>query len=1165
MPRTNLNLQPVCDIYFGIYTKGANVKKHKAFIQKTIDSHRGTSHARRTRQMANHPVISAAALFGLLGLAAVPTYAKFDIPTGANPSPLFGATPFSQKLLMFEEFGPQPLPTSAAAHSLPAPGGCNGPANPSAYTGLLDTFLSQPLFPAPQEQANTGSGNPWAANISTCLGRTVTGVLEGRPPGADFAHQRWSEFPATPEAGAVYFQTAQAGARPNGGIRDSLQLHGYALGEFGPGGLYHNTTGFPGFDGTTSGIKISFHTETDPAKSWPVQDPQHVWTFDGTLPPKLLMAPYATTILNRHYNALPISDAANGGFGKHTITTHEHNGHNPAESDGFAGAFFFPGEFYDYRWPMVLAGNDSIPIGSSDPVLAEKNSKAGTPACADPRPGKCATPGATRKVPGDWHETMSTHWFHDHMVDFTAQNVYKGNAAMMNYYSAIDRGNEAIDDGVNLRFPSGTALDWGNRDYDVNLVVADKAFDANGQLWFNTLQTDGFMGDVATVNFLYKPYLDVRARKYRFRILNGSVSRYWKIALVQQVQGSGGQFPGPAGSGVSYNQVPFHMIGNDGNIMEHAVPFPNVQSPEGLPSQGIAERDDIIVDFSKFAPGAKLYMVNILEHQDGKTPKQAVPLALVLSGAYSAGGCPASCDPVVGQFMELRVQAMQTGAVDVSMNPADYEEGKKSMIPLPGFTAQELATAKERTFSFNRGGDVKPWTISTDGGASFNATSVEGLFNRVSAAPTKGGVEIWHIRNGGQGWSHPVHIHFEEGQILQRGGVAPPLWEKGARKDMYRIGPLPDSTDSVDLAIRVREFQGTYVEHCHNTQHEDNAMLLRWDSQNPGQTVAIPTPFPSWDGVTYVASNTTDVPTFKTGKATTFLANVVAPIAANDTASTSSGVAVRIPVLDNDTCVGDCDPASLLIGTAPANGTAVRNADGTVTYTPNAGFTGTNSFTYTVRDTTTGTQVSNPATVTVTVGVTAPPPKPVAANDTATTIQGTVVGINVIANDTNCGSGCTVAIVAAPTHGTAVANSPAAGQVTYTPAAGFTGADTFTYTASNAGGTSNTAQVTVNVTANPVTDMVTITKAVLAKAGNLSVTGTVSLLNSAFAPSVTVFAGAANASHTACTGTSLGTAPVSTKPGPNAGSWSFSKKAVAPTPRVCVQSPNGGVADAPLQ
>jgi hypothetical protein len=420
-------------------------------------------------------------------------------------------------------------------------------------------------------------------------------------------------------------------------------------------------------------------------------------------------------------------------------------------------------------------------------------------------------------------------------------------------------------------------------------------------------------------------------------------------------------------------------------------------------------------------------------------------------------------------------------------------------------------------------------------------------------------VEIWHIRNGGQGWSHPVHIHFEEGQILQRGGVAPPLWEKGARKDMYRIGPMADTTDSVDVAVRVREFLGTYVEHCHNTTHEDNAMLLRWDSQKPGQTVFVQSPWPTWDGVTYIATNTSDVPSYETGKQTDFLTKVAAPVAANDAVSTTSGSPVKIDILANDSCVGTCDPASLAIGTSPSNGTAARNADGTVTYTSAAGFTGGDSFTYTVRDTTTGTQVSNPATVTVAVGTAPiPPALPVAVNDLASTTQGTVVGINVTGNDTNCSptTPCSVTIVTQPTNGSVVPNSPEAGKVSYTPTAGFTGTDTFSYTATNAAG-SSTANVTVTVAPNPVTDVVTISRARL-RNGSLSVNGTVSRINNAFAPNVQVFAGAANVSHTACDGTSLGNAAVD-----NRGRWSFAASGVA-SARVCVQSPNGGVNDAAL-
>ena len=138
------------------------------------------------------------------------------------------------------------------------------------------------------------------------------------------------------------------------------------------------------------------------------------------------------------------------------------------------------------------------------------------------------------------------------------------------------------------------------------------------------------------VNWHYKPYLDVRARSYRFRILNGSVSRYFAIALVQQVKGTAGEIPGPPGSGVSYNRVPFHMIANDGNIMEHAVPFDGSMDldDDGNPDtrassrpRRIAERYDIIVDFGKngIKPGDKLYFVNMLEHTNGKAPRRADP------------------------------------------------------------------------------------------------------------------------------------------------------------------------------------------------------------------------------------------------------------------------------------------------------------------------------------------------------------------------------------------------------------------------------------------------------------------------------------------------------------------------------------------------------------
>jgi len=824
-----------------------------------------------------------------------------NVPTNGRPSPLFGAKPFTQQMLLFEEFGTEPLPAQASSADDPLPEPATGAApeqDPGkvALSGPagkdLDAFLAQQgIAPFPTQFANILDANPWRRQIEDFLGRAlIAPPAEGRPPGQGWAHQRWNEF--FPQ---VFFKTVQAGSRVNGGFRDARQMHRYSVGEFAPGGLYHkvfsaSVSGAPAFEGSTKGIRIQIHP------LMPVQNHKSVWTFDGTLPPKLLMARHGQPLLMRHYNALPVDPAANRGFGLHTITTHEHNGHTPAESDGFTNAFFFPGQFYDYRWPLQLAGYDSINTSALDPRAAFPCAPGETLFVNDFSAGVKSCENGSIKIRGDWRETMSTHWFHDHMLDFTAPNVYKGNAAMMNYYSALDRGKEDFVDGVNLRFPSGTALPWGNRDYDVNLLVADKAWDREGQLWFNIFNLDGFIGDQLLANWQYKPYFEVRARSYRFRILNGSVSRYFAIALVQQVNGTAGELAGPNGSGLSYHRVPFHLIANDGNIMQHAVPFDGTLDLDGdgdfiehkgqLPAQAIGERYDIVVDFSKHGikPGAVLYFVNVLEQTSGKFAGKKIPLKEILSGAYQprardddGDGMPdrwVDGDPVVGKFVELRVRPYS--GQDLSMNPADFVPGKKEMIPLPidrddPATRERLKTARHRTFTFVRssGTDEAPWTVKTDGGDGFNADP-----RRISAAPQlatgptqagfsgDGTLEVWSLVNGG-GWSHPVHVHFEEGVILRRDGKPPPEWERWARKDMWRIGPEEDGGASVEIASHFREFAGTYVEHCHNTQHEDHSMLLRWDLEHPGQIKLMPAPLPTWDGVHFVDSAA--LPTFRTG------------------------------------------------------------------------------------------------------------------------------------------------------------------------------------------------------------------------------------------------------------------------------------------------------------
>jgi FtsP/CotA-like multicopper oxidase with cupredoxin domain len=978
----------------------------------------------------------------------------FDLPSGGPPSPLYGVQSFTQQMLRFEEFGLQPMetqyipgapfPDPATAQECP-----DGPA--------VDAFIFQPMYPEPTGFSNIVDQNPWKGQIENYLGHTLAEApAEGRPPGEGWSHQRMDEFP--PEA---YFTSVQTGARTNNGGRDHLQNHGYSHGggfsEFGPGGLYYNTAGTLGTEGTTAGIDIRFHPDM------PLQDPLALWTFDGTLPPKLLMSRVGQPTLFRHYNGLPIDISANRGFGAHTITTHEHNGHSPAESDGYANAFFFPGQFYDYRWPMALAGHDTINTGA-----------------ADPRAGYPDGNGGIVNIPGDFRETMSTHWFHDHMLDFTSQNVYKGNAAMMNYYSAIDRGNEALDDGINLRLPSGSSLDWGNRDFDVNMVIACKAWDEDGQLWLNPFQNDGFLGDQILTNWLYHPFMEVRSRRYRLRLLNGSVARYFKFAVVHQIQGLGGEMPGPAGSGVSYDRVPFHLVANDGNIMAHAIHMDGstgLNSGE-LPVQGIAERFDIIVDFAQFQPGEKLYMVNLLEHKGGRRPERPISLAAVLSESYKGVAVDTDRDgvadrwvggdPTVGRFLEFQVRAMEPGQVDLSMDPENYEPGRNVMLEQPLFTAEELQNARRRTFEFGRssGTDELPWTIK----------SLDGAFNmdprRLTAAPNIGEVEIWTLQNNSGGWSHPVHVHFEEGKILRRDGKPAPMWERFGRKDIYRIGPDESAGKTVELAMRFREFNGTYMEHCHNTTHEDTAMLMRWDIEHPGQFKLMPAPLPTWGGCEYVDSfglehfrvGDNNVPPGGGGGQ--------GPLANPDFGQVAAGGATTLAVLANDQAFGDAQlvAASVNLVTLPASGTASVNAKGIVSYQSVASTQSSQvQFSYIVSDS--NGLVSNEATVTVLVagsGGGGGKQDPVAHSDFGQIAAGGALNLVILANDQAFGGAtldpATVTLVSLP--GVGSASVDAVGVVNYASEPSLEDLNVqFNYQVSDSNGAqSNIATITVFVT-----------------------------------------------------------------------------------------------------
>lgn len=182
-----------------------------------------------------------------------------------------------------------------------------------------------------------------------------------------------------------------------------------------------------------------------------------------------------------------------------------------------------------------------------------------------------------------------------------------------------------------------------------------------------------------------------------------------------------------------------------------------------------------------------------------------------------------------------------------------------------------------------------------------------------------------------------------------------------------------------------------------------------------------------------------------------------APLAVNDSATVDrNAAAISISVLANDSDP-DGDTLTITATTAPANGTATISGS-SVLYTPRAGFTGSDSFTYTISD--------GALTATATVNITVRIAPPVANPDTSSTVRGTPVSFNVLSNDSDpAGEALSLVALGTPSNGSA--SFTADGVVTYTPAAGFVGSDTFSYRARNVSGVEVEGRITVTVTAVP--------------------------------------------------------------------------------------------------
>ena len=356
----------------------------------------------------------------------------------------------------------------------------------------------------------------------------------------------------------------------------------------------------------------------------PTIDPQNLWGFAiGTpeqnnpinVPGPLYVEHYNVPILVRNYNRLP-PEGQNGGFGKPSVTTHLHNGHTPSESDGNPCNYFEIGQFYDQHYPNVYAGINSTHPGT-----------------------------------GDIREALHTLWYHDHRVDFTAQNTYKGLAGMYLLFNDKDTGDELT--GFHLpSFPQ----------FDIPMVFNDKVIDpSTGQLFFDLFNLDGILGDRFLVNGKVQPVLHVSPRRYRFRWLNTGPSRFYQFFLTDLTN-------------LGANNT-FWQISTDGNLTDR--PY-QVSSSR----VSVSERVDVIVDFTGKA-GKTFYIENRLRQSDGQGPS---------GGLFAAGQG------------DLLLKIVVDGPVvnDNSQNPATIKE-------FYGFPNTTDPVRASRTFVFQNRGD---WEIN---------------------------------------------------------------------------------------------------------------------------------------------------------------------------------------------------------------------------------------------------------------------------------------------------------------------------------------------------------------------------------------------------------------------------------------------------------------------
>ncbi|NUR09199.1 MAG: multicopper oxidase domain-containing protein [Nocardioidaceae bacterium] len=544
--------------------------------------------------------------------------------------------------------------------------------------------------------------------------------------------------------------------------------------------------------------------------------PSTIYGFNGTFPGPMINAEYGRPALVRFRNRLdenPLGlDRQDFGSPVWQFLTHLHNAHTAPESDGNPHYSIIAGPREHGYLPQMWVDNLYL------------NHPAG----------------------GDDREKQSFFWFHDHTMDFTGADVYKG---MVGLYPIYDpkNGTDMGDERQGLRLP-GVREDHpdGSFDvkYDIPLALYDCSLDDGvtmhhdmhdsqfpdagnprthpewwGMTFHKHFPNHGFVGDIFTVNGTAYPVLQVDRRKYRFRFLDCSVSRIYELKLMSSTNGpksavslgyDGDELQGQYRIPDGQQCMQFTQIASDGGLL----PFPlKRDSFELWP----AKRREFIVDFTKYLDGSPttkgdvIYLTNIMKMTTGRMWDS--------SSRFSP-------DP------EYQVPLLKFVIGD---DVPDDSEIPVTMRPVPPIPSDWRSLAEDRKiFEVERGsagGEIE-WLIN---GVQFDPEHVGRSLrnpngNTPLAEQKRGSFAVWEIRNGGGGWVHPFHLHMEEHRVLSRNGkdvtqhALPSHPEDRSREDLVALDP----GESVLVYRGFRTFVGPYVAHCHNLLHEDHAMMFGW-------------------------------------------------------------------------------------------------------------------------------------------------------------------------------------------------------------------------------------------------------------------------------------------------------------------------------------------------